>query len=224
MTKVVVRNFSISLDGYAAGPGQDLDHPLGVGGRRLHEWIFATRHGQAMIGRDGGEGGVDDDAFAGREDDIGATIIGRNMFGPLRGPWGDHSWSGWWGEEPPFHHDVFVLTHYPRPPIEMEGGTTFRFVETGIESALEQAAEAAAGGDVLVGGGACTIRQYLRAGLIDEVHLVLVPVILGDGERLFEAPGDAEGYECVEHTASAAVVHLRLVRAEQPALLDADSL
>ncbi len=219
MTSVVVRNFSLSLDGYAAGPGQDLDHPLGVGGRKLHDWIFATRHGRAMIDLEGGESGLDDDTFAGREDDIGATIIGRNMFGPLRGPWGDTTWSGWWGEDPPFHHDVFVLTHYPRPPLEMAGGTTFHFVDTGIESALERAVEAAAGSDVLIGGGAATIRQYLRAGLLDELHLVLVPVILGDGERLFEAPGDAEGYECAEHTSSPAVVHLRLVRAEQPGLL-----
>jgi dihydrofolate reductase len=208
-----VRNFSISLDGYAAGLRQDLDNPLGTGGGRLHEWIFATRSGSQMIGIDGGKEGLDDELFSARASGVGATIMGRNMFGPVRGPWGQNEWTGWWGENPPFHHPVFVLTHHPRPPIEMQGGTTFHFVDAGIESALDAAFEAADGRDVLVGGGAATIRQYLGAALIDEMHLAIVPVLLGDGERLFEDLGPAiDDYQCVEHVSSSAVTHVRIQR------------
>lgn len=171
MPKLRVHNFTISLDGYAAGPDQSLDNPLGVGGENLHDWVVATRTFQRIHGEEGGEEGSVDDSFAacGLEN-IGAEIMGRNKFGPIRGPWGDDSWQGWWGENPPFHYPVFVLTHHPRPHLEMEGGTTFHFVTDGIEAALERAFEAADGQDVAVGGGASTIQQFLRAGLIDEMH------------------------------------------------------
>ncbi len=213
MSRLLVRNFSISLDGYAAGPHQDLDHPLGIEGTQLHEWLFATRSGSQMIGREGGSEGLDDDFFSERESGVGATIMGRNMFGPIRGPWGDSEWTGWWGEEPPFRHPVFVLTHQPYAPIEMQGGTTFHFVDSGIEAALRAASEAAGDQDVLVGGGAATIRQYLRASLIDEMHLVVVPVLLGSGERLFDDLGPSVGnYRCVEHVCSPAVTHVRIAR------------
>jgi dihydrofolate reductase len=213
MPRLLVRNFSISLDGYAAGLRQDLDNPLGIGGGRLHEWVFATRSGSQMIGVEGGNEGLDDEFFSGRESGVGATIMGRNMFGPIRGPWGESEWTGWWGENPPFHHPVFVLTHHPRPPIEMQGGTTFHFVDTGIESALDAAFEAAGGRDVLVGGGAAAIRQYLGAALIDEMHLAIVPVLLGGGERLFEDLGPSiDDYQCVEHVCSPAVTHVRIQR------------
>jgi len=213
MSRLLVRNYSISLDGYAAGPNQDLDHPLGVGGMRLHEWIFATRSFSQMIGVEGGSEGLDDDYFSERTSGVGATIMGRNMFGPIRGEWGKDEWTGWWGEEPPFHHAVFVLTHHPHPPIEMRGGTTFHFVTGGIEVALSEAREAAGGRDVLVGGGSATIRQYLRASLIDEMHLAIVPVLLGSGERLFDDLSPSTGnYHCVEHTCSPAVTHIRLAR------------
>lgn len=199
MSKLRVHNFAISLDGYAAGPDQSLDHPLGVGGERLHSWAFATRTARQTHGMDGGDEGLDDDFFARGEAGLGATIMGRNMFGPIRGPWDSEQWTGWWGENPPYHHPVFVLTHHPRPPIAMQGGTTFHFVDDGIESALAQAREAAGGGDVRLGGGAATIQQYLRADLIDELHLVIVPILLGSGERLFyHLDGGPAGYECVE--------------------------
>jgi dihydrofolate reductase len=213
MSRLLVRNYSLSLDGYGAGPHQDLDNPLGIGGTQLHEWIFATRSGSHMIGREGGEEGLDDAFFSERESGIGATIMGRNMFGPVRGPWGQSEWTGWWGEEPPFHHSVFVLTHHLHPPIEMRGGTTFHFIDGGIEAALSAALEAAGGRDVLVGGGAATIRQYLRASLIDEMHLAVVPVLLGSGERLFDDLGSSTGhYRCVEHISSPAVTHVRIAR------------
>jgi dihydrofolate reductase len=210
---VLVRNFSISLDGFAAGLSQDLDNPLGVGGTQLHKWIFATRSGNEMIGAEGGNEGLDDEFFSKRAAGVGATIMGRNMFGPVRGPWGDNEWTGWWGENPPFHHPVFVLTHHPRPPLEMQGGTTFHFVDGGIQTALDAAIKAAGDGDVLVGGGAATIRQYLAAGLIDEMQLVIVPVFLGKGERLFDGLGQlADEYICVEHQCSPAVTHVRIQR------------
>jgi dihydrofolate reductase len=213
MSRLLVRNFSISIDGYAAGLHQDLDHPLGVGGTQLHEWIFATRSGNQMIGREGGTEGLDDNFFSQRESGVGATIMGRNMFGPIRGPWGNSEWTGWWGEEPPFHHPVFVLTHQPHAPIEMQGGTTFHFVHGGIEAALDAAVEAARDQDVLIGGGAATIRQYLRASLIDELHLVIVPFLLGSGERLFDDLGpSASNYRCIEHVCSPAVTHVRIAR------------
>jgi dihydrofolate reductase len=214
MPKVRVHNLAVSLDGYAAGPDQDVDNPLGVGGPRLHEWVFRTAYGRAMFGLEGGEEGVDQDFMARGDVGIGATIMGRNMFGPIRGPWGDADWTGWWGDEPPYHHPVFVLTHHPRPPIPMAGGTTFHFVDDGIEAALERALQAAGGKDVRIGGGPSTVQQYLRAGLIDDMHVAVVPVLLGGGERLFDnLDGGPKGYECVEFVASPSVLHVRLARA-----------
>jgi dihydrofolate reductase len=213
MPRLLVRNFSISLDGYAAGPDQDVENPLGVGGGQLHEWIFASRSGSQMIGIEDGNEGLDNEFFSKRESSVSATIMGRNMFGPVRGPWGTSEWTGWWGDDPPFHHPVFVLTHHPHPPIEMQGGTTFHFVNGGIEAALGAAFEAAGDQDVLVGGGAAAIRQYLRASLIDELHLAIGPVLLGSGERLFDDVGPSAGnYRCVEHVCSPAVTHIRLAR------------
>ena len=215
MAKLRVHNMAISLDGYAAGPDQGLDHPLGVGGARLHEWVFATRAGRRMLGEDdeGGIEGVDEEFFVRGNENIGATIMGRNMFGPVRGDWGGEEWKGWWGDDPPYHHPVFVLTHYPRPPVPMDGGTTFHFVDDGIGAALAQATEAAGGQDVRLGGGPATVRQYLRAGLVDELHVAIVPILLGAGERLFDDVGPAaDGYECVELASSHAVAHVRLTR------------
>jgi len=217
MPKLRVHCLAMSVDGYVAGPDQDLEHPLGVGGPRLHEWVFATRTGQRIIGGgEGGEAGVDDDFVARGFTGIGATIMGRNMFGPVRGAWPNDDWRGWWGDEPPFHHPVFVLTHHPRASIAMEGGTTFHFVTDGIEAALERAfdaADGADGADVRLGGGAATVQQYLRAGLVDDLHVVIVPVLLGKGERLFAGfGGGPEGYECVEFAASPAVAHLRFAK------------
>jgi len=213
MSKLLVRNFSISLDGFGAGTNQTLDNPLGNGGALLHEWIFATRSGRQMIGEEGGSEGLDDNFFMNRGTDVGATIMGRNMFGPIRGPWGEEEWTGWWGDNPPFHHPVFVLTHHPRPSIEMEGGTTFNFVDSGIEDALDAARQAAGDSDVLVGGGAATIRQFLAAGFIDDMRLAIVPVLLGSGELLFENLGASIGdYKCVEHVCSPALTHVRIVR------------
>ncbi len=213
MPRLLVRNFSISLDGYAAGPHQDIDHPLGVGGMQLHEWLFATRSFAETIGGEGGGQGLDDDFFSKRVSGVGATIMGRNMFGPIRGPWSDSEWTGWWGEEPPFRHPVFVLTHQPHAPIQMRGGTTFHFIDGGIEAAFSAASEAAGDQDVLVGGGAAVIRQYLRASLIDEMHLVVVPILLGSGERLFDDLGPSTGnYRFVEHVCSPAVIHVRIAR------------
>jgi dihydrofolate reductase len=211
MTQVVVRNFVVSLDGFGAGPDQNLEHPIGVGGERLHAWIFETRFGRQMIGAEGGSTGVDNDILASGDRGVGATIMGRNMFGPVRGPWPDESWRGWWGEEPPYHHPVFVLTRHPREPLEMQGGTTFFFVSDGIRSALEQARAAAGEGDVRIGGGVSTIQQYLREGLIDELHLAIVPILLGQGERLFDVtPVEAAGYKCVDLTCSPEVAYVRL--------------
>ncbi|MGQ0805684.1 MAG: dihydrofolate reductase family protein [Actinomycetota bacterium] len=213
MAKLRVHNFSVSLDGYAAGPDQSVGHPLGVGGNRLHEWMFPTRMWHQMVGEDGGDEGLDND-FAVRGDvGVGATIMGRNMFGPIRGPWGEDEWKGWWGDTPPYHHPVFVLTHHAHAPIPMQGGTTFHFVDQGIEAALEQAFDAADGQDVRLGGGASTIQQYLRAGLIDDLHFVIVPTLLGGGERLFDhLDGGAEGYDCVDFVSSPSVAHVHLSR------------
>src|SRR5438105_6166429 len=183
MAKLRVHNFAVSLDGYGAGPDQSLDNPLGVGGTRLHEWVFETRGGRQMIGEDGGEEGIDNEFFAEGVVGIGATVMGRNMFGPIRGAWDDDEWRGWWGDNPVYHHPVFVLTHHPRSPITMEGGTTFHFVDAGIETALEQAFEAAGGADVRLGGGVSTVQQYMRGGLLDELHVAIVPILLGTGER-----------------------------------------
>ncbi|GAB1689937.1 dihydrofolate reductase family protein [Krasilnikovia sp. M28-CT-15] len=211
MPKLRVHNISMSLDGFAAGPAQDLEDPLGAGGEALHTWVFRTRTGRAMIGEEGGDEGVDDDFLRAGDENIGATVMGRNMFGPVRGPWPDESWRGWWGEEPPYHHDVFVLTHHPRADVPMRGGTTFHFVTDGIAAALERAFAAAGGRDVRLGGGVATIRQCLRAGLVDEMHVAVVPVLLGAGERLLG--GDAtEGYEVTGFVPTDAVAHYRFAR------------
>jgi dihydrofolate reductase len=214
MPKLCVRSFAVSIDGYGAGPNQDLQNPLGVGGPELMAWFFHTRVWRAMHGRDGGETGVDNTMAERGFDGIGAWILGRNMFGPVRGPWPDDSWKGWWGDEPPYHTPVFVLTHYPRAPLEMAGGTVFHFVTEGISAALERAKAAAAGRDVRLGGGVATIRQYLRAGLIDELHLVIRPALLGSGENLFrDMDLRALGYDCVNHTAGERATHVFLKKA-----------
>ncbi|MGZ5367916.1 MAG: dihydrofolate reductase family protein [Aeromicrobium sp.] len=213
MSKLRVHNLSLSIEGYVAGPDQGPDQPLGVGGERLHEWAFATRTFRRQFGGPDGDEGLDDEFAARGEIGIGATIMGRNMFGPIRGPWEDESWTGWWGDEPPYHHPVFVLTHHARHSFAMEGGTTFHFVTGGIHDALEQASEAAGPDDVRLGGDAATVQQYLRAGLIDEMHLVITPDLLGSGERLFDnLDGGPAGYKCVGLVSSESVVHASFVR------------
>lgn len=187
MGKVRVAAFSVSLDGFGAGPRQDLENPLGIRGHELHEWFTATEAFNKMHGGSGGTRGVDNDFAAQSFENIGAWILGRNMFGPIRGPWKDDSWKGWWGDEPPYHTPVFVLTHHARSPLHMQGGTTFYFVTDGIESALEKANAAAQGKDVRIGGGVSTIRQYLLANYVDEMHIAFSPVFLGEGEHLFAA-------------------------------------
>jgi dihydrofolate reductase len=216
MPKLRVHNFAVSLDGYAAGPAQTVENPLGVGGGQLHEWVFETPTGRRMLGESGGDAHADERFMARGDEGIGATIMGRNMFGPVRGEWPDHEWTGWWGDNPPYHHPVFVLTHHPRPPITMMGGTTFHFVDDGIEAALERAVDAAGGADVRLGGGAATVQQYLRAGLIDEMHLAIVPVLLGSGERLFDHldPDSVRGLRVAEFVASPAVAHVRFERTD----------
>ncbi|MCA1581650.1 MAG: dihydrofolate reductase family protein [Acidobacteria bacterium] len=212
MSKLRVRAFSISIDGYGAGPNQELERPLGAGGEGLFDWFFPTRTFQRMQGKEDGETGVDDGMAAKGFEGLGAWILGRNMFGPVRGPWPDDSWKGWWGDEPPYHVPVFVLTHHARSPIEMKGGTVFTFVTGGIHAALDEAKEAAAGKDVRLGGGVATIRQYLRARLIDDLHLAISPVLLGTGEHLLQGIDTrALGYECVEHVAGdRAAAHVTL--------------
>jgi dihydrofolate reductase len=201
MPRLIVHSFSISVDGFGAGAGQDLEHPLGAGGEKLFDWFFHTRTWRSENGEPGGETGADDDVAIRGFEHIGAWILGRNMFGPIRGPWPDDQWRGWWGEEPPYHVPTFVLTHHAREPVAMKGGTEFRFVTTGIEDALEQAKEVAGDKDVRLGGGVATIRQYLLAGLVDELHLAISPVLLGRGEHLLSGIDlPALGYECVEHT------------------------
>ena len=210
MTRVRVESFTISLDGYGAGPGQGIDNPLGVGGEDLHQWALPTRTFQRLLfGAEGGTTGIDDDFAARGVTDIGAWILGRNMFSPIRGSWPDMNWRGWWGDNPPYHVPVFILTHHARPPVEMEGGTTFHFVTCGVQDALDRARKAANGMDVRVGGGANTIQQYLRAGLIDEMHVAIAPILLGRGERLFEGVDlRALGYDCVQHVASEKAIHV----------------
>jgi dihydrofolate reductase len=212
MTRVRVQSFTISLDGYGAGPNQDLSNPLGIGGSDLPQWLFPTRTFQrALFGKDGGTTGVDEDFASRGFQNVGAWILGRNMFGPIRGPWPDMSWKGWWGDNPPYHVPVFILTHHARPPIEMEGNTTFQFITCGIREALDRAREAAAGRDVRIGGGPNTIQQYLREGLIDELHIAIAPVLLGSGERLFQSVDlRALGYKCVEFAASEKATHVVL--------------
>ena len=213
MPKLRVHNFSISIDGYAAGPNQDVDNPLGVGGLTLHEWVFKTRYWRQRAGEEGGDEGLDDKFLAAGDEGIGATVMGRNMFGPIRGAWKEEQWTGWWGDDPPYHHEVFVLTHHQHGPIPMQGGTTFNFVTDGIEAALARALKAAHGKDVRLGGGVAIIQQYLRARLIDELHLAIVPVLLGGGERLFDRlDGGPIGYECIEFVSSPSVAHVRFAK------------
>jgi dihydrofolate reductase len=211
MSRVRVLSFAISIDGYGAGPGQNLENPLGIRGPELMEWFFHSRVWREMHGHADGETGVDNDIAAQGFAGIGAWILGRNMFGPVRGPWPDESWRGWWGEEPPYHTPVFVLTHHPRRVLKMAGGTEFHFVTGGIHAALEQATAAAGGRDVRIGGGVATIRQYLRAALIDELHLAIRPVLLGTGENLFEGIDlRALGYACVRSIAGERATHVFL--------------
>ncbi len=201
---------TMSLDGYVAGPGQDEQNPLGVGGMDLHQWVFPLAAFKEMHGGDGGEVNASSAVVEERRANVGATIMGRNMFGPVRGPWPDQSWRGWWGENPPYHHPVFVLTHHLREPLAMEGGTTFYFVTDGIESALAQAADAAQGQDIWLAGGASVVNQYLAAGLVDEIDISIAPVVLGGGERLFEGVGrDALKLEQVRAVDAPGVTHIK---------------
>jgi len=211
LTRVRVESFTISLDGYGAGPSQDIDNPLGVGGTDLHRWFVPTRTFQRTHGAGDGTTGIDDEFAARGFANIGAWILGRNMFGPIRGPWPDLNWKGWWGDNPPYHVPVFVLTHYARPLIEMEGSTTFHFVTGGIHEALDRARKVAEGKDVRIGGGPNTIQQYLRAGLVDELHVAISPVLLGKGERLFaDVDLRALGYQCVQCVSSEKATHVVL--------------
>ncbi len=211
MAKVKVCAFGISLDGFSAGPNQSLENPLGVGGAGVFEWFFPTRTFQQMHGGEGGTTGADDNFAARSFENMGAWILGRNMFGPIRGPWPDDSWKGWWGDTPPYHVPTFVLTHHPRASLEMAGGTTFHFVTDGIHAALDRAFAAANGKDVRIGGGAATIRQYLRAGLIDELHLAASPVLLGSGESLFSGINMLElGFRRTEHLSTSNATHIIL--------------
>jgi len=226
MTKLRVAAFSVSIDGFGAGPNQRLEHPLGENGMELHEWFFDTstframhgsgeggRSGSGQSGSQGSGRGVDEDFAARAMSGVGAWILGRNMFGPVRGPWPDESWRGWWGESPPYHVPVFVLTHHARPTLEMQGSTTFHFVTGGIHEALERAREAARGKDVRVGGGVSTIRQYVRERLIDELHIAVAPVLLGRGEALFEGMDwRALGYRCVKSVAGEKATHVILAK------------
>jgi dihydrofolate reductase len=214
VSKLKVQAFSVSIDGYGAGPDQSLENPLGVGGTSLHGWFRQTRTFQEMIGGGDGSSGIDDDIAKQSFANIGAWILGRNMFGPVRGPWTGDSWKGWWGDTPPYHTPVFVLTHHPREPLVMKGGTTFHFVTGGIEEALQRAKKAAQGMDVRVGGGVDTIRQYLQAGLVDEMHLAISPVLLGNGEALLtDIDLNKLGFRCVRHESTPLAMHVFLSKA-----------
>jgi dihydrofolate reductase len=213
MSKMRVHNFSISLDGYGAGPRQGLDNPLGVGGEELHHWYVGTRTFHEMQGKAGGTTGPDNDFAKRFGKGIGSWIIGRNMFGPVRGPWPDDQWRGWWGENPPYHAPVFVLTNYARDSVTMKGGTTFHFVTGGMEEAFRRATEAAGGLDIQVVGGVSTVRQYLQAGLIDEMHVAIAPILLGSGEALFAGIDlPALGYVCTEHGATPGAMHIVITK------------
>ncbi|WP_192182630.1 dihydrofolate reductase family protein [Mesorhizobium amorphae] len=213
MSKLRVNAFTLSLDGYGAGPDQTLENPLGIGGEALHKWMVGTRSFHQMVGKDGGTIDVDDRFTVRSFENVGAWILGRNMFGPIRGEWPDESWKGWWGDNPPYHVPVFVLTHYKREPIIMEGGTTFYFVTNGIHAALEQAKAAADGKDVRIGGGVSTIRQYLQEKLIDEMHLAISPMLLGSGEHLFAGLDMLKlGYRCTEQVTTADATHVMIGR------------
>ena len=210
MQKLRVESFSVSIDGFGAGPNQSLDNPLGMGGEELHQWFFPTKtFQQSSMDKDEGTTGVDNDFAARGFSNIGAWIIGRNMFGPVRGPWPDEEWKGWWGDNPPYHVPVYVLTHHERSPVEMEGGTTFYFVTDGIEAALDRAFDAADNKDVRLGGGVHTIRQYLKAKLIDEMHIAISPVLMGSGENLFSGVNlPSLGYKCTEHVTTDNATHV----------------
>ncbi len=213
MSKLRVQSIGISLDGYGAALNQDLENPIGVGGKALFEWFFGTRTFRKLHGQDGGATGIDDDFAARGFHNIGAWIIGRNMFGPIRGPWPDNVWKGWWGDNPPYHTPVFVLTHHARESVDMAGGTTFHFVTDGIHAALERAVAAANGRDVRLGGGVATIRQYLRASLIDEMHLAMSPILLGSGESLLEGIDAPKlGYQCAKHISTPNVTHFVITK------------
>ena len=213
MTRVRVNNFTISLDGYGAGPRQSREEPLGVGGEELHDWYVVTRTFHRVTGKTGGTTGVDDDMASRFGENVGAYIMGRNMFGPIRGPWPDDAWRGWWGKNPPYHCPVFVLTHHARTPVEMEGGTVFHFVTGGPDEAMERAKQAADGKDVQIGGGVSTIRQYLAAGQIDELHVAIAPRLLGSGEHLlYGLDLPALGYEPTTHVPTAAATHVVLTK------------
>lgn len=213
MARLLVQGFTISLDGYGAGPNQSLDNPLGVGGLGLHDWLVHTRSFKRTHGGEGGDTGIDEDFAARSMAGIGAWILGRNMFGPIRGSWPDESWRGWWGENPPYHVPVFVLTHHPRPPLAMDGGTVFHFITEGIQAALERARAAAGPQDIRLGGGVATLRQCLQARLIEELHLAVSPILLGSGEHLLAGLDlPALGYSCTECIPSAKAVHYVMVR------------
>jgi dihydrofolate reductase len=214
MSKVRVAGFGVSLDGYGAGPEQSLTEPLGKRGKELFQWFFHTRTFRSMVGQEGGSVGDIDDVFASEAmENFGAFILGRNMFGPVRGPWPDDSWKGWWGDNPPYHAPTFVLTHYEREPIVMEGGTTFYFVTDGIEKALDRAKKAAGTKDIKIGGGVSTVRQYLQAGLIDSLHIASVPILLGVGEALLQGLDlRALGYSVTDRKLSEYATHLTLDR------------
>ena len=210
MQKLRVESFSVSIDGFGAGPNQSRDNPLGVGGEELHQWFFPTKtFQQSSMDKDEGTTGTDNDFAARGFTNIGAWIMGRNMFGPIRGPWPDEKWKGWWGDNPPYHVPVYVLTHHEREPIEMEGGTTFHFITDGIQAALDRAFDAAEGKDVRVGGGVHTIRQYLKAKLIDQMHIAISPVLMGSGENLFSGINlPSLGYSCTEHVTTDSATHV----------------
>jgi len=213
MSKVIVSGFSLSIDGFGAGPDQCLDDPLGKRGEDLHNWMFGTRMFKQMIGEEGGSEGIDNDYATRSMSGIGAFIMGRNMFGPVRGRWPDDAWKGWWGDNPPYHTPTYILTHHPRDPIEMEGGTSFRFVTDGIASALEKAKAAAGGKNIKIAGGVSAVRQYLQAGLIDEMHLVISPIVLGRGEALFAGLDlPALGFSVTEHVSTEAATHIVLAK------------
>jgi len=214
MQKLRVEGFTISADGYGAGPNQDIDHPLGVGGTELHQWLVQTRTFQSMLNKEDGSTGVDNDFAARGFSNVGAWIMGRNMFGPVRGPWPDENWRGWWGDNPPYHVPVFVLSNHERSSIEMDGGTTFHFITGGIHAALDRAMEASSGKDVRIGGGVSTVRQYLDAGLIDEMHIAISPVLLGGGENLFSGINLVSlGYEVAEKVPTDHAMHLIIKKA-----------
>lgn len=213
MTRIRVAGFGVSLDGFGAGPDQKLEQPLGKNGPELFQWFFPTKTFRAMQGQSGGDTGTDDEFAHRAMDGFGAFILGRNMFGPVRGPWPNDEWKGWWGDNPPYHAPTFILTRHPRAPIEMKGGTTFTFVTDGIESALKQAREAAGGKDIKIGGGVSTVRQYVQAGHVDEIHLAISPVMLGQGEALFRNIDlRSLGYRTTEHVPTERATHIVLTR------------